>query len=356
MQNILNYSRINPVKETRLPNLSQFWKQQFTFCLVIFVCLFLLLAPKSALSATQNISFNCAANSYQAPSVPGDILVITLTAACKTQNTNYGTNVTLNSIVSSTGVSKTIATSTLYSVGDVFTYTVGTAVGTNTHAGSVQQYSWQLTRLWCLCATPSIPNVTAISPTSGSANGGTSVTITSSSSRSFQTIGTGGVWVSVVTGVTIGGVAVRSYSVTSDTTLTAVTPEGSVGTASVVVTNTVGSNSANTLYTYVEPPTATSNSTSAQNLTLTGAMTNITPLTGSGGTAPLTYYVSSGTLPSGISLNATTGVISGTPTATYSTANVVIAVKDANNISAATTASVSFTVVARPTAVSNSNS
>ncbi len=347
MQNILNYSRINPVKETRLPNLSQFWKQQFTFGLVIFVCSFLLLAPKSALSATQNISFNCSANSFQAPSVPGDILVITLTAACKTQNTNYGTNVTLNSIVSSTGVSKTIATSTLYSVGDVFTYTVGTAVGTNTNAGFSNTAGSSYYGVYA--ATPSIPNVTAISPTSGSANGGTSVTITSSSSRSFQTLGTGGAWVSVVTDVTIGGVAVQSYSVTSDTTLTAVTPAGSVGTASVVVTNTVGSNSANTLYTYVEPPTATSNSPAAQNLTLTGAMTNITPLTGSGGTAPLTYYVSSGTLPSGISLNATTGVISGTPTATYSTANVVIAVKDANNIPASTTSSVSFTVAARPT-------
>ena len=327
--------------------MSQFWKQQFTFGLVIFVCSFLLLAPKSALSATQNISFNCSANSFQAPSVPGDILVITLTAACKTQNTNYGTNVTLNSIVSSTGVSKTIATSTLYSVGDVFTYTVGTAVGTNTNAGFSNTAGSSYYGVYA--ATPSIPNVTAISPTSGSANGGTSVTITSSSSRSFQTLGTGGAWVSVVTDVTIGGVAVHSYSVTSDTTLTAVTPAGSVGTASVVVTNTVGSNSANTLYTYVEPPTATSNSPAAQNLTLTGAMTNITPLTGSGGTAPLTYYVSSGTLPSGISLNATTGVISGTPTATYSTANVVIAVKDANNIPASTTSSVSFTVAARPT-------
>ena len=327
--------------------MSQFWKQQFTFGLVIFVCSFLLLAPKSALSATQNISFNCSANSFQAPSVPGDILVITLTAACKTQNTNYGTNVTLNSIVSSTGVSKTIATSTLYSVGDVFTYTVGTAVGTNTNAGFSNTAGSSYYGVYA--ATPSIPNVTAISPTSGSANGGTSVTITSSSSRSFQTLGTGGAWVSVVTDVTIGGVAVQSYSVTSDTTLTAVTPAGSVGTASVVVTNTVGSNSANTLYTYVEPPTATSNSPAAQNLTLTGAMTNITPLTGSGGTAPLTYYVSSGTLPSGISLNATTGVISGTPTAAYSTANVVIAVKDANNIPASTTSSVSFTVAARPT-------
>lgn len=356
MQNILNYSRINPVKETRLPNLSQFWKQQFTFCLVIFVCLFLLFAPKSALSATQNISFNCAANSYQAPTAPGDILVITLTAPCKTQNTYYGTNLTLNSIVSSSGVSKTIATSTLYSVGDVFTYTVGnntTSDGSGTFTNTRAHFSNTsgTTDYGVYARTPNTPTVTSITPTSGSANGGTTVTITG---KSFVIGGVAGATTSVVTGVTIGGFPVQSYTVSlagdvTSSTISAVTPAGIAGSASVVVTNTVGSNAANSLFTYVLPPSATANTTAAQNLTVSGVMSNITPLTGSGGTAPLTYYVSSGTLPSGISLNATTGVISGTPTAAYSTANVVIAVKDANNIPASTTSSVSFTVAARPT-------
>jgi hypothetical protein len=64
----------------------------------------------------------------------------------------------------------------------------------------------------------------------------------------------------------------------------------------------------------------------------------------SGGTAPYTYYVSSGTLPTGIAINSSTGLVSGTPTATQSSSNVTFSVKDANNLVASTTVTVSFTV------------
>ena len=40
------------------------------------------------------------------------------------------------------------------------------------------------------------------------------------------------------------------------------------------------------------------------------------PMAATGGTAPLTWSISAGTLPAGLNLDATTGVISGTPTAT----------------------------------------
>lgn len=81
------------------------------------------------------------------------------------------------------------------------------------------------------------PTVTAISPASGSTDGGTSVTITGT-----EFTGT--------TDVTIGGTAVTSYTVVSDTQITAVTPAGSSGQASVLVTNGTGTNSANTLFRY----------------------------------------------------------------------------------------------------------
>ena len=54
----------------------------------------------------------------------------------------------------------------------------------------------------------------------------------------------------------------------------------------------------------------------------------IDTLTAAGGTAPYTWSVSAGTLPAGITLNASTGVLAGTPTA-GGTANFTIKVTDA---------------------------
>ena len=49
----------------------------------------------------------------------------------------------------------------------------------------------------------------------------------------------------------------------------------------------------------------------------------------SGGVQPYTFAVASGTLPSGISLNASTGLVSGTPTAAATSSNIVLGVTDA---------------------------
>ncbi len=88
---------------------------------------------------------------------------------------------------------------------------------------------------------------------------------------------------------------------------------------------------------------ATANTT-AQNLTVGTAMTSFSPLTPSGGVPPYTYSITSGTLPAGLNLDPSTGEVTGTPTATYTTANVVFSVKDANGVVASTTSSVSFSV------------
>lgn len=99
------------------------------------------------------------------------------------------------------------------------------------------------------------PTVTAISPTSGSASGGTSVTIT-------------GTHFTGATGVTFGGIAATSFSVINAKTLTATTPAHATGTVSVLVTTPVGTNSANTLYTYL------SNDADLTSLSLTTATIN----------------------------------------------------------------------------------
>ncbi|MEU8035307.1 putative Ig domain-containing protein [Streptosporangium sp. NPDC049078] len=72
------------------------------------------------------------------------------------------------------------------------------------------------------------------------------------------------------------------------------------------------------------------------------------PLTVSGGTAPLVWSVSAGSLPPGLTLNASTGVLSGTPTATGNYP-VTFRVVDANNLAA--TQSATFVVVAGPLAM-----
>jgi DNA-binding beta-propeller fold protein YncE len=59
------------------------------------------------------------------------------------------------------------------------------------------------------------------------------------------------------------------------------------------------------------------------------------PITGSGGTAPYTYSVSSGSLPSGLTLNAATGDLSGTPTAGGSFSFAITATDSASQTGAA---------------------
>jgi uncharacterized delta-60 repeat protein len=82
------------------------------------------------------------------------------------------------------------------------------------------------------------PAVTSVLPSEGTTAGGTGLTI----------IGTG---FSADATVTIGGVAATDVNVFSPTLLTCIAPAGSAGAKSVVVTNPLGENAANTRYTYV---------------------------------------------------------------------------------------------------------
>jgi len=85
---------------------------------------------------------------------------------------------------------------------------------------------------------PGSPMVTSVTPSTGVPTGGNTVTIT----------GTG---FTGATSVTFGGVAATSFTVVNDTTITSVVPSGSTtGAVSVIVTTAVGSNAANSLYSY----------------------------------------------------------------------------------------------------------
>ena len=96
------------------------------------------------------------------------------------------------------------------------------------------------------------PTVTAVSPNSGPTGGGTPLTITGTN---FATGAT----------VTVGGTAATSVVVVSGTQITATTPAGSAGAATVTVTNLgVPSGSLTSAFTYVVTPTAPTGLTVAE--------------------------------------------------------------------------------------------
>ena len=90
------------------------------------------------------------------------------------------------------------------------------------------------------------------------------------------------------------------------------------------------------------PPPVAITAVAGGTTTVTGqqnvAITSFSPFSSvSNGITPYYYYVSSGTLPAGITINSTTGVVSGTPSAIYSTASVTFSVVDAYSTLATTT-------------------
>ena len=114
------------------------------------------------------------------------------------------------------------------------------------------------------------PAVTAISPTSGSANGGTAVTITGTGFLSGAS-------------VKLGGTAATGVTVVSSTSITATTPAHAAGAVSVVVTNPEGQsgtlangytyNAAGGTISYVQGNSTTQGSGSSLRITYTAAQT-----------------------------------------------------------------------------------
>ncbi|HIJ86311.1 MAG TPA: S8 family serine peptidase [Desulfuromonadales bacterium] len=74
-------------------------------------------------------------------------------------------------------------------------------------------------------------------------------------------------------------------------------------------------------------------------------------ITATGGTSPLTWSITSGTLPGGLTLNSTTGVISGTPTAAVTASSITIQATDASNRTSSKTLSMTITAAVTPLTV-----
>ena len=363
--------------------------------------------PSLSVAATQNLSFNCSANLFFGASSPGDTLVVTLTSNCILNSaSDPPVNMSVSSIVDSGGNSKSITPGQTYVTGDVFRITVGSSLGFNS---KMTFKSTGGAPLGVYSMTPAVPTISSITPASGSANGGTLVTLNcgalqcwnyatlssviqavsvngvnlpstawlatsapnvrfvtppgvegpvdvvitnmngSSSPRTFtyltppptvtsispnigpsaggQTVTITGTNFTNASSVTINGVSVSSFTVTSNTTINAVTPAGALGTnRSVVVTTPRGSNSANTLYSYVSAPTVSS-VTPNSGITLGG--TNIT-ITGTRFYSPASVTIG-GVSATNIVVVSDTSITATTPAGILGTASVLVSTASGSN-------------------------
>lgn len=146
---------------------------------------------------------------------------------------------------------------------------------------------------------PPAPTVTALSPASGAAGGGTSVTLT-------------GTNLTGATAVNFGTAAASAFTVNSATSITATAPAGA-GTVDVTVTTAGGTSAtagSGNDYTYtgglVIGPASLSDASVASAYSATFFATDCV--------GPCTFAVTAGALPAGLTLSSA-GLLSGTPTA-----------------------------------------
>jgi hypothetical protein len=177
-------------------------------------------------------------------------------------------------------------------------------------------------------AGPAAPCVLSLTPKSGPAGGGTTVTITGSGFTGATAVKFG---TAAATSVVING---------TGTSLTARAPAGT-GTVNVTVTTPAGTSPTGPVarYTYVPPPTVTTTSLPSGAHGVAYSAT----LTASGGKSPYSWAIVSGALPAGLTLTAATGVISGTPT-TAGTSSFTVRVTDSESPVATGTKALSITV------------
>ena len=179
------------------------------------------------------------------------------------------------------------------------------------------------------------PTVTGVSPASGPLGGANSVVITGTNFTG-------------VTAVKFGTVDATSYTVNSNTQITAVAPAGSVGTVDITVTNnTVSPISAADQYTYVAAPTVTSISPTAgptgggTTVIITG--TNLLATTGAGG---VKFGATNAT---SYTINSSTQITATSPAGSAGTVDVTVTTPGGTS---ATSAADQFTYVAAPTVTS----
>jgi Putative Ig domain len=165
-----------------------------------------------------------------------------------------------------------------------------------------------------------------------------------------------------------GGTKPFSWSITSGTLPTGLSLNASTG----AITGTPTAAATGTALTFQVQDAGNPIQTKTANLTLTIAPATMTittsslpngqvsvaynaTLAASGGTSPFTWSITSGTLPAGLSLNGSSGVISGTPTAAVSSTPLTFQAQDSGSPKQTKTTNLTLTIAPATLAITTSS-
>ncbi len=208
------------------------------------------------------------------------------------------------------------------------TVTGGTPLYTYSIVGTLPPGLMLNTSTGAVMGTPSAPGTFMVRVTDAVGNSSTSCTITINGPLAVTcaAVNTGDVGIPFNSGpmTVAGGVAPYTFSIvgTLPAGLTLNTATGAVtglptasGTFSVQVTDALGNTSTGCMIIINGPLSV---NCSAFNTGEVGVLFDSGPMTVTGGTAPYTFSIGSATLPAGLTLNPSTGEVTGTPTASGS--------------------------------------
>ena len=192
----------------------------------------------------------------------------------------------------------------------------------NTDIGTLEQYN-TVTNAWQAIDSPPIITAVTLSGSLSAADlaGGETVTITGSNFKTGAT-------------VTIGTTAASSVTINSTTQITITLPAKTAGDYDVKVTNTNGLAATSTnAISYNGVPAFSTAAGNVGSIPNAAAMSTITIVAAEPDSGTLAYSVTSGALPTGVSLGSANGQITGTPTGVTSdtTFNFTVTATDDEN-------------------------
>ncbi len=145
-----------------------------------------------------------------------------------------------------------------------------------------------------------------------------------------------------MTGTLPSGLSLGSGGIGGDPAVAAATAN-----YSITATDANGATATGNFTLTVNPPVTATAAIPTLTLTRTQASISLTPVQGAGGTAPVQYHLQ-GTLPAGLSFDSTSGLVTGSPTATFAADSFRVTVVDAYSDIAS--AQFTLSVAAAPTA------